>query len=158
MMKALLSLLLLLFAFNAINAQPWGMRENQRKKLEEFKKLKLIETLDLSEDESTRFFALYNEHRKKVQNIQRERDKVIDQLEKMTKDESKFQQKKFEELEARLNSLEQELFRNRSEFHSNIKNVLSPYKVARFYVFEREFMREVNKLLMMRRGRLVPDE
>jgi len=157
-MKALLSFVVFLFAVNQINAQPWEMRENQRKKLEEFKKIKLIEVLDLSEEESTRFFALYNEHQKKVQNIQRERDKVIDQLERLTKDESSFQPKKFEELEARLNSLEQELFRNRLEFHSSIKNVLPPYKVAKYYVFEREFMREVNKLLMMRRGRPAPEE
>jgi predicted nuclease with TOPRIM domain len=152
-MKVVLSFIVLMFTINQLNAQPWGMRENQRKRLEEFKKIKLIETLDLTEDESTRFFALYNEHQKKVWELQRERDKVLDQLERLTKDESKFQPKKFEELEQRLNDLERELFRNRTEFHSSIKNVLSPYKVAKFYVFEREFMREINKLLMKRSRR-----
>ncbi len=157
-MKIVISFIVLLFALSQTSAQSWGMREDQRKKLEEFKKIKLIEALDLSEDEAVRFFALYNEHQKRVRNIQKERNKVIDQIERLTKDESKFQQKKFEELEERLNTFEQELFRNRVEFHTNIKNVLSPFKVARFYVFEREFMRELNKLLMMRRGRISPEE
>ncbi|MCR4416844.1 MAG: hypothetical protein NUV92_03765 [Ignavibacteria bacterium] len=157
-MRIILSFLVLMFVFNQVNAQQWGMRDNQRKKLEEFKKIKLIEELDLNQDESTRFFTLYNEHQKKVRDIQKERDKVIDQIERLIKDENKFQPKKFEELEQRLNELEQELFRNRTEFHSNIKNVLSPYKVAKYYVFERQFMREVNKLLMMRRGRQLPEE
>lgn len=156
-MKKLIVIFALLIVSNILFAQPWEMRENQRRKLEEFKKIKLIETLDLSEDESTKFFALYNEHQKKVRAIQKERDQVIDQLERLTRDESKFNVKKYEELEKRLNELDQELFRNRQEFHSSIKNVLSPFKVAKFHVFEREFIREVNRLLMMKRNRVIPE-
>lgn len=156
-MKKLIVVLVLFIVTNNLFAQRWEMRENQRKKLEEFKKIKLIETLDLSEDESTKFFTLYNEHQKKVRAIQRERDQIIDQLERLTRDEAKFNVKKYEELEKRLNELDQELFRNRQEFHSNIKNVLTPYKVAKFHVFEREFIREVNRLIM-RRNPINPEE
>lgn len=132
-------------------AQRWEMRENQRKRLEELKKIKLIETLDLNEDESVKFFALYNAHQKKVQSIQREREKIMDQLERLTQNESKFNLKIFEDFEKRLNELDQELFRNRQEFHSSLKNVLTPFKIAKFYVFERRFIKEVNRLIMMRR-------
>lgn len=135
-----------------IYSQRWEMKENHRKRIEEFKKIKLIEALDLSEDETTRFFALYNEHQKKVRALQNEREKTIDQIARLTKDEAKFNARKYEELERRLFEIDQELFRNRQEFHSNIKNVLSPYKVAKFHVFERDFIREVNRLIMMRRA------
>lgn len=137
----------------ALFAQRWGPREERLKRLEEFKKIKLIETLDLSGEESIKFFTLYNEHQKKVMSIQREREKIFDQFERLTKNESKFNEKRFEELEKRLNELEQELFRNRQEFHANLKNILNPFKAAKFYVFEREFMREVNRLLMMKKNR-----
>lgn len=157
MERFLLVFALLTLSINLFG-QRWEMRESQRKKLEEFKKIKLIETLDLSEDESIKFFALYNEHQKKVHLIQKERDKIIDQFERLTRDESKFNFKKFEDLEKRLNELEQELFRNRQEFHSSLKNVLSPFKIAKFYTFEREFIKEVNRLIMMRRNRVNPEE
>ncbi|MCX7612385.1 MAG: hypothetical protein N2043_12445 [Ignavibacterium sp.] len=157
-MKSLVFALVFVLVAGNLHAQRWEMRENQRKRIEEFKKIKLIEALDLSEEESTRFFSLYNEHQKKIRTLQREREQTIDQLSKLTKDESKFNVKKFEELEKRLNEIDQELFRNRQEFHSDIKNVLSPYKVAKFYVFERDFIRELNRIIMMRRNPNPPEE
>jgi hypothetical protein len=157
-MKSKLLFLFVLILIGNLFAQRWEMRENQRKRIEELKKVKLIEALDLSEDESTKFFALYNEHQKKVRAIQKERDDVLDQLEKLTKSEAKFQSKKFEELQKRLFELEQELFRNRQEFIISLNNVLSPYKIAKFLVFEREFMRELNRLIMRGRNRMNPVE
>lgn len=152
-MKRLILIAMLFLLIQALFAQRWGPREERLKRLEEFKKIKLIESLELSGDESTKFFTLYNEHQKKVRSIQREREQIFDQLERLTKSESRFNEKKFEDLEKRLNQLDQELFRNRQEFYLNLKNVLAPFKVAKFYVFEREFMREVNRLIMMKKNR-----
>lgn len=151
-MRRLIFVLFVLLIVGNIYSQRWELKESHRKRIEEFKKIKLIEALDLSEDEATRFFALYNEHQKKIRALQNERERTIDQLSRLTKEESKFNIRKYEELEKRLNEIDQELFRNRQEFHTSIKNVLRPYKVAKFYVFERDFIREVNRLIMMRRA------
>lgn len=157
-MKSVFFFVIFILIAGTLNGQRWEMKESQRKRLEEFKKIKLIETLDLSEDESTKFFALYNDYQKKMRALQKERDQTIDQLSKLTKEEARFNAKRFEEFEKRLNEIDQELFRNRQEFRLNVKNVLSPYKVAKFYVFERDFIKEVNRLIMMRRGPNPPEE
>lgn len=152
-MRILNILVLVILFLSQLYAQPFGMRGEQRKRLEEFKKIKLIETLELSEEEAAKFFRAYRDHQDKVQKLQRDRDRLLDELEKISKNEEKFKTEKFEETVQRLNEIEQELIRNRIEFHNQLRNILPAFKVARYYVFERNFMRELNKLLMMRRNR-----
>lgn len=152
-MKILNTLVLVVLFLSQLYAQPFGMRGEQRKRLEEFKKIKLIETLDLNEEEAARFFPAYRDHRDRVQKLQKERDRLLDELERISKKEAKFKTEKFEEVVQKLNEVEQNLIRNRIEFHNQLRNILPAFKVARYYVFERNFMRELNKLLMMRRHR-----
>ncbi len=150
-MRRYVFLIFILTLTNLTFSQPWRMEERQLKRIEEYKKVKLIESLDLSEEESVKFFSIYNEHQKKVRSLQKERNDVIDQISKMTKDESRFSEKRFFELENRLTEIDQELFKNRKEFYNNVRNAISSYKFAKFIVFEREFYRDLNNLIMRRR-------
>ncbi len=152
-MKILNIVLTVVLFLSQLYAQPFGMQNQQRKRLEEFKKIKLIETLELSEQEAAKFFPAYSDHQNKVQKLQRERDRLLDELERISKNEEKFKNEKFEEIVQKLNEIEQELIRNRIEFHNQLRNILPAFKVARYFVLERNFMRELNKLLMMRRNK-----
>ena len=126
-------------------------RIEQRKKIEEFQKNKLIETLDLSEEDAIRFFTIYNDHQKKIFSLQEDRDKLIDQLEKLTRTESRTNEVKLKELLNKLEEIEREIFKARQEFHINIQNAISTEKFAKYIVFEREFARELGKLIMWKR-------
>lgn len=154
-MKPIYFLLILLLLFDLSYSQPgFGRRRiEQRKKIEELKKIKMIEALDLSEEESIRFFAIYNNHQKKIFSLQEDRDKLIDQLEKLTRTESKVNEAKLRELLNKLEEIEKEIFKSRQEFHTNILNAMSPEKFAKYIVFEREFTRELGKLIMWKRKR-----
>lgn len=152
-MRILNILLIVVLFLSQLYAQPFGMRGEQRKRLEEYKKIKLIEALELSEEEAAKFFPAYRDHQDRVQKLQRERDRLLDELERISKNEEKFKTEKFEEVVQKLNEIEQELIQNRIEFHNQLRNILPAFKVARYYVFERNFMRELNKLLMMRRNK-----
>lgn len=152
-MKFYLLITVLIFTFNQVDAQPGKILEQRRSRIEEFRKIKLIEALDLTSEESEKFFILYNDHQKKMREVQREREKLIEQMRKLARDESKFQEKKFFEIEQKLISLEENALKNRHEFYVAVKNTLPLYKVARLYVFEREFMSQLNRLLMERKNR-----
>ncbi len=151
------SFALILF-FNQVFSQPGRFYEQRRSKIEEFKKIKLIEALDLTQEESERFFVIYNDHQKRMRNFQKDRERIIEQMNKLVRDESKFQERKFIELEQKLLSLEQEALKNRHDFYLAVKNILPAYKVAKFYVFERDFIIQLNRLLMERRNRNPKEE
>lgn len=152
-MKPIYLLLILVLLFDLSYSQPgFGRRRiEDRKKIEELKKIKLIETLDLSEEEAIRFFTIYNDHQKKIFSLQEDRDKLIDQLERLTRTESRINEVKLRELFNKLEEIERKIFKARQEFHTNIQNAISSEKFAKYIVFEREFARELSKLIMWKR-------
>ncbi len=61
------------------------MKENKmknREKLEQLEKIKLIESLDMDEDTSIRFFARRNESKREIQELEKKTEDIIFELEK----------------------------------------------------------------------------
>ncbi len=114
-------------------------------RIEEFKKLKMIEELNLNEEESVKFYSKYNQLISQFRDIEKEKRKSIDELDKIINDPNRSAElgKKVEYIE----SLEQKLLSNRINFISDIKHILSMEKVARYLVFERNFQRELQNIV-----------
>ena len=131
-----------------------GFRDDKRKqpegdkrwdRIEEFKKLKMIEELNLNEDESIKFYSRYNNLTNSFRDIEKERRKSITELEKILNDPSKTA-----ELEKKVEyivSLEEKALGNRVSFMNDIKKILSLEKVARYIIFERNFQRELQEIV-----------
>lgn len=145
MKKATLYLLILVF-FGTMNmiSQPFGGRpEKGRGKLEQFKKLKLIEILNLKEDDAIRFFAKLNTHENKMQEVQKRRGDLLDSLELLVK--MKSSEKSLEGVFDQLYDCEQQQLMERKSFRTEAKSILSTEQIAKWLLFERKFKQEVRE-------------
>ncbi len=121
-------------------------------RLEKYKKMRLIEVLDLKEEEAVRFMAKYNTHENTVRDLMKERMDIVDQLEEALK--AKGGDKDFQKLFGQLDENEQKMFNERRRFHNEIKSSLTTEQAAKFLVFDRNFNRELRGAMEdMRRER-----
>src|SRR5512135_472394 len=79
----LLLLLLPLAAFAQPPGPPAGPRPFER--IEQWKKLRLNEVLDMKEKQSARFFARLNEHETQRRELHREKGEVLDRLDRLVR-------------------------------------------------------------------------
>lgn len=138
----LLFTLCLIVPVSAQNRMNQG-RPGQR--IEQFKKLRLIEALKLDEDTSVRFFAKYNKHEDAMRDINKDRDGLLDQLQGMRKSDAT--DVEMGKVIDNLISLDKKLSEERSRFADDIKNVLSTKQIADLFLFERSFARNVRQLM-----------
>lgn len=145
----LLPLLLLQVAF----AQPFPPERpgphrppgERTRRLEHFKKIRLMEVLHLDEQESIRFFSRYDKFEEELRKLERERSRIIDDLDSLAKHEEKAEayQKDFDDLIA----LGPRLADVRMRFYKDIRAILTPRQVAELIVFERDFGRELREII-----------
>lgn len=148
-----LTVLFLSFFLQAAQAQPPPGRpphppwvpEDRMHRVEQFKKIRLMEVLKLDEDESVRFFNRYNKFEEEIRGLERERNKIIDDVDSLVKQgrEDEAYQKDFDELIA----LGQKVANTRTRFYNEIRGILTPQQVAKLIVFERDFGRELREII-----------
>ncbi|HEY6953507.1 MAG TPA: hypothetical protein VI758_13960 [Bacteroidota bacterium] len=122
---------------------PNQFRAQQR--VEQFKKLRMIEALKLDEETSVRFFAKYSKHEDALRGINKERNDLIDRLQEMRK--SNADAAGMEKLFHELTALDSKQAEARQSFLEDIKSVLSTQQIADFIVFERDFARNIRQLM-----------
>jgi hypothetical protein len=125
---------------------PYGRGSGRgRERLERFKKMRLIEVLNLKEDDAVRFTAKHTAHENAMHDLMKERMDLIDQLERQlqTKAGDKELQKSFDQLQQN----NQKTFDERRRFEGDVKTMLTPEQMAKFYVFERNFERELREAM-----------
>lgn len=149
-------LLILVCAFGLTFGQerPGQFRGAQR--VEQFKKLRMIEALKMDDDTSIRFFAKYNKHEEIVRDINKEREGFLDELEGMRKSGSK--DAEMEKVITSLLALDAKQSEERSRFVSDLKAVLTTSQIADLLLFERNFARNVRQMMqeMARERRQAP--
>ncbi|WP_337865979.1 hypothetical protein [Ignavibacterium sp.] len=151
MKNIILISLLLLFSLPALS-QERRERRMMDSKIEQLEKVKLIESLNLNEEQSVRFFARRNEHRKEIEKLEMRSDEIIRDLEKLTdgpNDKNIAEQKRLldEFLDIRI-----QIENKRKQFILSLNDILSPEQVTKLVVFEKRFKDEIRKILMKRKG------
>ncbi|MBN1107431.1 MAG: hypothetical protein JXR66_04040 [Bacteroidales bacterium] len=148
--------LILISALTALLATPWLSAQNPAmERMESYKIAFFTQRLNLTPGEATKFWPLYNELQGKRAAIQTERAqlnrRVNQQPDKLGDEELTAICDKLVELEVRESDLT-------VKFHEQIKRVLPPIKVFRFYRAENQFKTMLLKQLQERREeRLNPD-
>lgn len=125
--------------------------EEAREKFEQLEKIKLIETLQMDEETTLRFFSRRTEHRNQQDAIQEKIKSNIDNLDVMLKSGRAVS---IEELKSKINeinTLELQLEKNKVEFLNSLSDILSYEQIAQMIIFEKRFRNEVRKLLMKER-------
>jgi len=146
-MKKLLFLSsLLLFGF-ILNAQPEDF-----KKVEAFKTKFITDELDLSPEEAQKFWPVYNEYNKKLNELHQKRMEGMSRREVHDKwdelDDATLEKIALEELQNQKKIAELKL-----EYYDKFKAALGSRKAATFYRIEIEFHRRLMESLGRRRGR-----
>ena len=66
--------------FSLLAQDQLPMRGPGAERIEQFKKVRLIEVMNMDEETSIRFFARYNKHLESMRTIQKDHNALIDQL------------------------------------------------------------------------------
>jgi hypothetical protein len=149
-MKYVLLLLLCITVVTPnIHAQPGWQRGNQQgdhpERLEQFRKMRLIELLKLNEEQAVRFTAKQRAHEEKVRDLMMNRNSALDQIEALV--DSSFEEKELYKLADQLLSIDNDIYKERQRFYDEMRQFLTPAQYGTFLVFERNFGRKVRDAL-----------
>lgn len=120
-------------------------------RIQQIRKVKLIEVLDLDDNTADKFFLKDHQNSKKIDNIRQEIDNLSAELEKSLR----------EGQQADIRKKSDQMFTKMTEFMNlNIdrlktaKQLLPEEKFAKFMVFETKFRREIEMFLIRKEGRM----
>ena len=153
-MKNFFSLLIcFLFIYSGIYAQhrPRGDKFgfDPRNKIEQLEKLKLIETLNMDEETSIRFFTRRNTFMDGQHEYMKKRNDVLKEIEKMVIDENKKADGKTLKVKmAEVFSIEKSMLDDRIKFFNSLSDILTTEQIAKAMAFEVRFREEVRNVLM----------
>jgi hypothetical protein len=153
MKRIIFPFVLLILTFNANWAQDERfMHEGMhRGRLAELEKIKLIETLQMDEETTLRFFARRNEHMNEQKKLMDARRKLLEDLENKFKNGEKLSDEEYLASIEKLQQSEKQALDNRIAFYNSLKDILTSEQLAKLAVFEFTFMKEIRKV--MRKGR-----
>ena len=149
-MKTTYLILTILIIFSgSIYSQREKWRDDEmREKFEQLEKIKLIETLEMNEETTLRFFARKSEHQKQQDEIQDKLSEKIDKLEVIFKSGRVATVDELKKNINEINALHSELEKNRADFINSLSDVLSYEQIAKLLIFERSFRDEIRRLII----------
>ncbi|MDE3058550.1 MAG: hypothetical protein KGJ59_11405 [Bacteroidota bacterium] len=114
-------------------------------RLENFKKIKMMETLHLDETTSIRFFSRYDKHEEQMRAFGEERDRIAKQLDSLSRNNAP--DEAYDAAFDQLLSIDKKIAREHADFLSSLKEILSNKQIAEYIVFERNFIRDLRRIV-----------
>ena len=133
------------FLAPSASAQDEGPDGPGRKRLEELRKIKLVEALDLSEDQSIKIFAREKNFRKHERTLIDKRRQIIAHLRGIGKSNGA-DGESMKDVTA-LKDLGIEMVNQRFDYILSLKDILTMKQIAKYVAFEDTFMNEVRSML-----------
>jgi Spy/CpxP family protein refolding chaperone len=149
----LAALLALLLFPNHAGAQPPSGDDTEKhrpERLERYRKMRLIETLKLNEDDAVRFFSKQSAHEDAQRELFKERNQSMDELDKIV--HGKGSDKDLPKLSDDIQAVDVKIFNERQRYQNEVQKSLTPDQFAKFLLFERDFNRQVRDALEEMRG------
>lgn len=114
-------------------------------KVEQYKKMRLIEEMHLDEETSVRFFVRYNKHMEEIRDVQQQRNAIVKQLKDMlqanaSNGDIETAIKNYEKLDGRIIEI-------RTKFIEGLKDIFTQKQVAEYLVFEQKFNQNLREVL-----------
>ena len=148
-MKYLLSAFICLTVPLFLFAQPpvgaGGKFQRPMERLESFKKIRMIEALQLDEETGLKLVKRYNTHRALVKDLEQERSNLIDKLDSQSNSNAGDVelQKSFNEFF----EIEKKITAAREKYLNELKEILTNKQIAEYMVFERNFMKDLRNVV-----------
>jgi Spy/CpxP family protein refolding chaperone len=132
----------LLFSVAGAQGQGWhGQEKRPFERIERFKEVRLIETLDLKEEQAVRFFARMKDFEKKRHELQKAKGEALDKIEQAIKDGA--DDKTLEKLFPDVPAADVRIGEERAKFFSGLSDILTLQQRGKLLLFERSFERDL---------------
>jgi len=122
--------------------------EEMRERFEELEKIKLIESLQLDEETTLRFFARQSAHKSEQKEIQENIRTNIDELDLIFKSGRVVTDAEIQLKIDEINTFQLQIETNRIEFINSLYDILTVEQVAQLIIFEKRFRNEVRRMIM----------
>ena len=121
------TMLVLTFAYGSAQDQA-PMRGPGAERIEQFKKVRLMETLKMDDETSIKFFSRYNKYMESLRTIQKDHNTLVDQLQKLTA--SNANNPDIEQAIKDIVMSEEKIAETRSKFLEELKGVISVKQIG----------------------------
>ena len=118
-----------------------------RERLSQLEKIKLIETLEMDEETTLKFFARRNEHQMKIDQLVALGDEAIQKMEVILKSGKYSTTEELKSLIEEANSIHSRIEQEKSNFINSLEDILSTEQIAKLIIFERKFKDELKRVL-----------
>jgi Spy/CpxP family protein refolding chaperone len=142
---------LLLLVFAAVAAQstaqdnpPQG-QGRALERVEQFKKIRLMEVLNLDEQSSIKFFARYNKYQESLRELRKKQVQALGRMQELRK--SKAADSEYDKMVDELLSLERQINEAKSKYVEELKGTLTSKQLAEYLVFEARFQQNLRDLV-----------
>ncbi len=122
------------------------MRERVRERIKTIKVWKLTEELKLSQEQSEKFFPIYNRFFNRREEIEQEKRRVMEQLDELTAAE-KPNEAEISKCLDKIDGMDQEIQQLKVKFRADLKNILTARQIGRLYLFEVRFMQQMQEIM-----------
>jgi hypothetical protein len=127
------------------SAQPpgpgWGQDRPSFERIQQLMKMRMVETLDLNEEQSVRFITRFNEYEKRRRELMRLKGESLDRIEKLVKDSG--DEREVEKAFPDALGIDMRMTEERTKFFNGLSDILSITQRAKLLLFERKFEREL---------------
>jgi len=127
------------------------------KNLESLRLLKLLEVLDLDENQNDRFISAFSKFRKNSKSIREQIENEVTDLREYLSQENRADNAILEKVDLIVKNRE-EIEQERKKFFERIKDILTPEQLGRMMVFQERFERELLEQVRGFRAPKPPDE
>ncbi|MBK7257157.1 MAG: hypothetical protein IPI01_05010 [Ignavibacteriae bacterium] len=138
----MIALALVLMSMQA-QAQPGRPGDPRFERVEQLRKVRMIDELELKEEQSVRFFARLSEFDKRRRELMHERHEMLNKLEQMIKDNA--DEKELEKMFPALVGIDQRMGEEKAKFFTSLSDVLTIPQRAKLLAFERTFEKELRE-------------
>ncbi|HLP28757.1 MAG TPA: hypothetical protein VK147_08955 [Candidatus Didemnitutus sp.] len=123
-------------------------REKMMQKIEDLRKMRLLDVLNLQGDQVEKFFSAYNRYQGAVINAKKDLDRKAIDLREATESgaEESVLKSKTEAVLAAMEAFEQAI----NKRHADVRPLLSVRQYATYIAFEARFQEELTRLIMQR--------
>ncbi len=134
-----------LLSFSTASCQPPERQENIRQRIQTIKVLRLTEILELTEEQSIRFFPRYKEYEESLIKLEEEQNLVLDEMELRAANTTDTTELK--KVIERYKEIEKEKLKLRTGLAEKFADLLSQTQIARLIIFEYRFPQRMRELI-----------
>lgn len=147
MKKLIFSFIVMLsFSLSGIAQPEHDMGPRVPERIRQLEKIKLIETLEMNEETTLKFFARRTEFEKGIEKLHNEIGKKLEKLEKRVNDETSAESDIIILLD-QISELQQQVENNKAKFLKSLEDILSTRQIAKLVLFERNFREELRRAI-----------